>query len=359
MLKISLQALSLKNYRNFDNLDLRFGDKLVFIIGENGSGKTNILESISLLSPGRGIRFARFEEIIKNGCSSWHSKFTLQSKLGLAEITNNFTLHTSRTLAYNGSKISSNELTKLTSIIWLTPQMEGIFLDTSSERRRFLDRIVYSFDPLHARRINKYEHYQSQRLRALVQENGCSDLWLKGIEESMSKSAEEIDQKRREIINIMQSSIDNLHTAFPRAQLAITNLLLEPKDTSSDFVGYYSDKLKDYRQKDKYSGKTNFGVHKTDFIVSYKDKNQLAKYCSTGEQKAMLISIMLSQIDCLKNNARIMPILLLDEIFVHLDERRKDYLLDYIIDSQMQSFITATETGSMANKVKNMQLIEI
>lgn len=359
MQKISLQTLTLKNYRNFSNLELEFQDKVVVIIGQNGSGKTNILESISLLSPGRGLRSARLDEIVQIGQQSWHSSFKLQSKLGLSEISTDFLQSGTRKIDYNGSKIANNELPSLTSMIWLTPQMEGVFLGSSSDRRRFLDRIVYSFDSMHAKRINKYDYYMKQRLKVLTQHDKSeSDIWLTGLEEAMASAAHEIDQKRREILAFVQNSIDGLDTQFPKAKLEISNLL-ENNNDNIDFTEYFKNKLKENRKKDEYSGRTNFGVHKTDFIVSHQEKKQLAKYCSTGEQKAMLISIILAQIDSLKKNAKILPLVLLDELFVHLDKKRREYLSDYIFNSNIQTFITATETSGVITLASDAQLIEV
>jgi DNA replication and repair protein RecF len=359
MQKISLQTLTLKDYRNFSNLGLEFQDKVVVIIGPNGSGKTNILESISLLSPGRGLRSAKFDEIIKTGQQSWHSSFKLQSKLGASQISTDFLPSGTRTIEYNGSRIASNELSGLISMVWLTPQMEGIFTGSSSDRRRFLDRIVYSFDSLHAKRINKYDYYMRQRLKVLTQHDKSeSDIWLAGLEEAMASVAHDIDQKRREILVFMQSSIDGLDTQFPKAKLEVSDLL-ENTDDNIDFTEYCKNKLKENRRKDEFSGRTNFGVHKTDFIVSHREKKQLAKYCSTGEQKAMLISIILAQIDSLKKNAKILPVVLLDELFVHLDEKRREYLSDYIFNSNIQTFITATEISGQITLTSDAQLIEV
>ncbi|NRB10047.1 MAG: DNA replication/repair protein RecF [Rickettsiaceae bacterium] len=355
-----LKALSLNNYRNFTDLRLEFTNKPIIIIGENGSGKTNILESISLLSPGKGLRQAKFDDICNSYQNNWHSNFIMESKLGIAEITTNYTkAPRSRKIVYNSSKIASLELTKLVNIIWLTPQMDGIFLGSSSNRRKFLDRIVYNFENKHAKNVSNYEHYSRERLK-MLQEDIMEPSWLGHLEEKMAMLAKEITFNRNKVIDFMQQAIDNLDSKFPKAELAVSKLITENIDFESDFIDYYKEKLQQGRQKDKLSNRTNFGVHRVDFLVYYPQRdNMLAKFCSTGEQKAMLISIIISEIEAIKQKAKLAPILLLDELFVHLDDVRKNYLIEFVLNSGLQSFITATDINDIKELSKHSQIVKL
>lgn len=360
MKKVYLENLILQNYRNFQELSLSIGKNINIIVGPNGSGKTNILESISLLAPGKGLKGTHFDDICKSGEGDWYSAFRMQSKLGSAEIETSFAKDSrSRKMDYNGSKIQSTELTTLLNVIWLTPQMEGLFLGGALARRKFLDRIVYNFDAKHAKRITKYDHLVRERNKTLSQIDWQSHApWLSTIEKQIAEEAHPIDKARRDAAAIMQKTIDELDTEFPKADLEIT-LLSEEQDQWDDFLESYCKIMEENRRKDAYSGRTNFGVHKSDLLVFHQLKQSLAKTCSTGEQKALLISISLASIESTLQNTETTPILLLDELFVHLDDRRTKYLADYINKSDLQTFITTTDIVGIEELASKAQIIEL
>ena len=191
MKEVYLEHLSLDNYRNFSVFSTEFKNGINIIIGKNGSGKTNVLESISFLSPGKGLKSAHFDDVRKHETSKWGANFKLKSKLGIAEISSSYTENErSRKMFYNGSKISGNELSNLLNVIWLTPQMEGLFLGSSSARRKFLDRIVFSFDANHAKNIANYDHYMRERNKSLANGNlESQDSWLSILEKQMAEFA--------------------------------------------------------------------------------------------------------------------------------------------------------------------------
>ena len=344
MKQVHIKQIDFQNYRNFSELCISCSEGINIICGANGSGKTNILESMSLLSPGKGLKSAHFDDICKSGEQGWQSKFNLQSKLGIAEISMSHSLQErSRKLSYNGSKMSSSELPNLLNVIWLTPQMEDLFLGGASARRKFLDRIVYNFDNNHAKVIVKYEHFLRERNKVLSQGYSAAESsWLDTLEEKMTEAAELIEKARKLAVDLMQKSIDSLDTPFPKAHLKLS-YLHDEQNSWGDFSENYRAELKAKRQKDAYSGRANFGVHRSDLLVSYEDKKREARMCSTGEQKALLISLTLSSIELIRHNTGWAPIILLDELFVHLDDNRKKYLADYIINSKLQTFITTTD----------------
>ncbi len=360
MKNVYLEHLSVAGFRNLSELSLSIPNGVNIIVGPNGSGKTSILESISLLSPGKGLKSANFDDICKYGENGWETRFKLQSKLGAAFIITNFHMQEkSRKISYNGSKISSTELTNFLNVIWVTPQMEGMFAAAPSIRRRFLDRIVYNFDPHHAKRLSKYEHYVRERNKALAQRGWESQLaWLELIEDKITEEAIAIDTSRQEAIALMQKSIDSLDTDFPKANLELSKLFGGQK-VGANLVDFYKEELLNSRIKDSYSGRVTFGVHRSDFIVIHRVKQRLARLCSTGEQKALLISIILSSIESILKNTNFVPILLLDELFVHLDEERRAQLSDYITSTKLQTFITTTDIMGIEYLALKSNIIEL
>ena len=360
MKPVYLEQLIIENYRNFSEFSIKLDKGVNIIIGPNGSGKTNILESISFLSPGKGLKSAHFDEVSKHEKAKWATNFKLKSKLGIAEIVSSYARNDrSRKILYNGSKISGSELSNLLNVIWLTPQMEGLFLGSSSDRRRFLDRIVYSFDASHAKNITKYDHFMRQRNKSL--ESGdlnSQDSWLGTLEKQMAEAAFKIATARKEVVVLMQGVIDSLKTEFPKAELSITPLF-ESEEQWSSFELNYAQLLKEGRKKDFYSGRTNFGVHKADLNVFHKEKMQHAKLCSTGEQKALLISIVLASIESVIQSTQTTPILLLDELFVHLDNTRKKYLASYIMQDKLQTFITTTDIIGIEDLASKAHIINL
>lgn len=357
---VYLENFSLVGFRNLSELFLNVSNGVNIIVGPNGSGKTSILESISLLSPGKGLKVANFDDMCKYGENAWETRFKLNSKLGTAEIITNFSMQEkSRKIFYNGSKIPSVELTNFLNVIWVTPQMEGVFSVSPSIRRRFLDRIVYNFDPSHAKRLSQYEHYVRERNKVLAQRGWESELaWLKVIEDKISEEAMSIDNARQEAINLMQKSIDSLATDFPKASLKLSNLYAEQRDGTSA-SDRYREELLNNRAKDSYLGRASFGVHRSDFIVTHRVKQRLARLCSTGEQKALLISIILSSIDSILKSTNFVPILLLDELFVHLDEERRRQLSEYITSTKLQTFITTTDIIGIEDLAFKSNIIEL
>ena len=360
MKQVYLQSMYVQDYRNFPELSLNFDAGINIIVGPNGSGKTNILESISLLSLGKGLKSSKFDDICRFGKDSWKTKFCLKSKLGIAEIDSSFSINErARKLNYNGSKLSSTELAGLLNIIWLTPQMEGLFLGASSSRRKFLDRIVHNFDAKHVTALTYYEHFMRERNKVLSSRDYITQgSWLSTLEEKMAIEAKFIEQARQKAISYMQAAIDSLDTKFPKAQLKISPLYTEPvKDEA--FIENYIATLANNRQKDCYSGRTNFGVHKTDLLVFHELEHRPAQLCSTGEQKALLISVILASVESVLQNTQTTPIILLDELFVHLDESRKKHLADYITVSKLQTFITTTDIIGIEDLAANAHIIEL
>ena len=358
---IYLKKLTLENYRNFDHFELEIPNCPIIITGENGIGKTNILESISLFYPGKGLRSTKFDEICKVGHSRWVTHGLFLSKLGTAELKSQYSQESPRRIVeFNNSKIPSSELSKFVNIIWLTPQTENIFYESSSSRRKFFDRIVYNFYPQHAAKINEYEYYVAERSK-LLQQDEWDRNWLKVLEEKIAGVSIVIAESRLRTVEKMQVAINELICDFPKAILKIEGDV-ESKmqmQNSQDCILYIQNELAGSRIKDKLSKRTNFGVHRSDLAVVHLEKNKLAKFCSTGEQKAMLISIILAQVNAGIIETGAKPILLLDEIFVHLDDMRKNYLIDFFKSIGLQIWITATDLKGIEALKDHSEIVDL
>jgi DNA replication and repair protein RecF len=357
MSSVYLKKIKLSNYRNFQDFEISANNNSVIIIGDNGSGKTNILEAISLFSPGKGLRSAKLDEVCKreeNYCSVCG---LLESKLGPAEITTTIKRDDNRRFSeFNGSKIPNNELSKFSSMIWLTPQMDGVFSSGLSERRKFLDRIVYNFIPSHAKLVSKYEYYLHERINILGEVQMDTN-WLGVVEEKIAELSVEITINRLKILEEINQVIEDLDNNFPKAILSIDGIL--EKNKANNDVDFIREQFLAHRNRDKISNRTNFGVHKSDFIVIHKEKNALAKLCSTGEQKSILIAIILAQVNYSIKAKISMPILLLDEIFVHLDEKRRNYLIEYFLELGLQTWITATDLKGVESLLKKAEIVSL
>lgn len=348
-----LKELHLLNYRNFETKHLKFKENIVIIVGDNGVGKTNLLESMSLLSPGRGLRHCAPDEICKDNQTDWEISSILDTNLGLAEIEVSYSAKDSRKIVqFNDSKISNSELSNITNIIWLTPQMDGLFLGSPGDRRRFLDRMVFSVYRDHASKVLKYEKLQRERIKILeTKEN--DDAWLSIIEKEMTELAINIIQNRLDVIHNINRNIENLDSAFPKAKIELEGRISDLMEQEEPYEQILAE-FKSFRMKDKFSGRTNFGAGKCDMLVFYESKNMPAKSCSTGEQKALLISIITAQQISLDQK----PILLLDEVFVHLDEKRRQFLADFLSKNGAQAIITTTEED-LSNLFENVEVMAL
>ncbi|MDX1916807.1 MAG: AAA family ATPase [Rickettsiaceae bacterium] len=344
MNKVFINKINLINFRNFGFKEVVFNEHRILITGPNGSGKTSILEAISLLSPGRGLRGEKQENFILSNQNYSEVTYQINSYLGNVEIKDRIESNSAAKHIYmNDKKIRSSELLKFVNIFWLTPQQNITFQESSSYRRKFFDRIVYSFFHFHATEINSYEHLQKSRLQALIS-NEADNKWLDIIETQMSKLAQNICLRRWEILNKLNEIISNI-TSITKVSLKLNSEIdnLAEKQRLDDFYLNIIELFRKNRELDKKSHKTNFGPMKTDFRAHHIDKNMDISLCSTGEQQSCLISILIGHTQLFNNYTDKMPILLLDELFVHLDEKNKHILSNFISNKNMQIFVTSTE----------------
>ena len=384
-LKSGVQRLTLTDFRNYKNLRLETDIVPIIITGENGSGKTNILEALSFLAPGRGLRSARLSEIkrIHNiidtnilAADTWsvaaeilkndeeHTIGTALTRLSRENLNDDGDdeIHTyeRRIVKIDQQKVSQqSELGKYISAIWITPQMDRLFSGGPQPRRSFLDRLVYAFDLEHAKRTANYEHLYRQWYQLL--KSGCNDHhWLKSIESDMAGLGVAIAAARREQIARLNTFIaaepDDI---FPDVQLELAGTIEKMLDTlpAIKVEDFYADNLLRQRRAVVQNESTD-GINRTDFKVYFKKKNMPAELCSTGEQKALLVSIILAQTKCQILDKGFAPVLLLDEVTTHLDDVKRDALLHKIKDLHLQAWITSTEPQNFAVLRESAQFIE-
>lgn len=375
--KSGVTRLTLTDFRNYPFLRIEASLVPVIVTGENGTGKTNILEAISFLTPGRGLRGARLADIkritpavvtseyqpteITN--TSWAVSATIQK--GCDEIDIGTAAEKSaretgdddiksferRIVKINNQKVSSQaELGEHFSAVWLTPQMDRLFRGGSQPRRSFLDRLVYAFDLEHAKRTASFEHLYREWYQ-LLKSGRHDNIWLSSLEEQMAGLGVAIAAARREQIAKLNSFIEHEpDDVFPNVSMELDGKIEKMLDKmpAVEVEDSYMQMLKNQRKNVLYNDTVD-GVNRTDFKVYYKKKRMPADLCSTGEQKSLLISIILAQSKCQTLHQGFAPVLLLDEVVAHLDDVKREALLEKIRELQVQAWITSTDPALFAS----------
>jgi DNA replication and repair protein RecF len=361
-----LSKLLLNNFRNYSSLSLTVNPSPVVITGPNGSGKTNILEAISFLSPGKGLRKIALQEadkISENGRNYWSISATIKhgyEELQIGTGRDQLSKTNKRIVRVDGDNLRSNaELASFFSVMWLTPQMDGIFIGSSSERRKFLDRLVYNFDPEHASRVYSYEYTMRERAKLLQNKGDAS--WLSVLENKLAERAVSIAAARIDTVETIKTAIIQSNTLFPKAQIAVDgfveSLLAENSALAAEEL--IRKNLFDNRGYDYATGRTRVGTHRSDFVVTHIEKNMPAASCSTGEQKALLLSIILAEARAKAAWKNSVPVLLLDEVVAHLDEARRASLFNELIEMNTQVWLTGTDLSLFENLQGRAQFLYV
>lgn len=347
---IYVQVLTLSNFRNYTSARIETGASPVVITGSNGAGKTNILEAISLLTPGRGLRRAKVPELDNMyNAQSWAINAEITGIRGLATIgTGRDTDGSDKRVVKIDGKMArtQTDLGKIFSVLWLTPQMDTLFIEGNSARRNFIDRLVFSFDSEHATRVNAYEQVMRERNRLL--ENGSSDrTWFGALEHKMAEHGVAIAVARSHTIDHLNNAMALAGHAFPKAHITLSGMVEDALKESPALAAENSfrDLLAANRRQDAGAGRALTGTHRTLVEVVHNEKNQPAEYCSTGEQKAVLISIILAQARAGARWHGNVPVMLLDEVASHLDITRRQALFDEITDIGAQAWLTGTDSN--------------
>ena len=361
-------VLKLANFRNYSSLSLSLDARPVVLTGANGAGKTNLLEAVSFLSPGRGLRRAALDEVARRtGDGSWAVAATLCNRAGSVDVGTGVTRgpegpERHRRLRVNHAPMRSLEaLLEHVRVLWLTPSMDGLFTGPASDRRRFLDRAVLAIDRTHGTRCNAFEKAMRGRNKLLA-EPAPDRAWLDAIETEMADLAIAIAAARREWAGLATDMIAAAGDGpFPPAELALAGTLEEAVATGSvrAVEDAYRARLRDERRRDAAAGRTHAGPHHSDIRIRHKPKQMPAEACSTGEQKALLIGLVLSQARLVTKLTGETPLILLDEIAAHLDETRRLALFAVLDELGAQSFMTGTDAAVFAPLGKRAQLLAV
>ncbi|MDB5408731.1 MAG: recF [Rhodospirillales bacterium] len=362
---LAVTRLVLTDFRCYRQARVAVDGRAVVLTGPNGAGKTNMLEAISFLAPGRGLRRARLGEVDRReapamtgvpiaanpalATSPWAVAATVATPRGPVQIGTGREATASggerRVVRIEGLPArSQTALAEHVNLVWLTPPMDRLFHEGSGARRRFLDRLVYGFDPEHAARVSAYDQAMRERGR-LLREGGADQAWLAALEESMAQHGVAIVAARRDVAARLDESCAGGVAGFPRAMLAATGTVEDwlgeqPALAAEDML---RQRLAAGRRQDAESGGAIVGPHRSDFAVHHGGTGVAAAQCSTGEQKALLIAILLAHARLQAVLRGAAPIMLLDEVAAHLDGERRRALFAELAALGSQAWMTGTE----------------
>ncbi len=325
------------------------------LVGRNGAGKTNILEAVSLFSPGRGLRRASAEDMTRRPeALGWTLKGELVSPDRTREIKIQSQQSAARQLWVDEKATAQTALGTFSRILWLVPSMDRLWIEGAEGRRRFLDRMTLSFFPNHAEATLAYDKAMRERNR-LLKDQVRDASWYDALEMQMATHGARITQARHDAVARILGAQMQAQTAFPVSDLTLVHPDTElPRDPSGLRAA-----LEEARPRDLMAGRCLVGPHRVDMLGTYVTKNTPAKDCSTGEQKALLISLILANARALRSEFEAAPIVLLDEVAAHLDETRRAALYDEICSLGSQAWMTGTELSLFSDFGARMQAFEV
>jgi DNA replication and repair protein RecF len=342
----AVRRLALRDFRNYARLRVELDAAPVVLVGENGAGKTNLLEAISLLAPGRGLRRAKLADMDRQGGGAWSVEARLQNSLGPTDITSRHEPTSERRLvAIDDDPVRSQaSLGELVGILWLTPAFDRLFSESPGSRRRFLDRLVLTINPRHASHVSSYERAMRDR-SILLRERRGDPAWLSALERRMCDSAVAVAAARVELVDGLAHALGRLETSFPIPALALDGEVegWVREMPAVDAEQRLADALTRSRPLDAEQGGASHGIHRGDLLVSEAATATPAASCSTGRQKSLLVSIVLAQAHLALDRQGELPILLLDEVTAHLDQRRRHELFETLLTLGAQAWLTGTD----------------
>lgn len=329
-----VSRLALTDFRSYPSALMEPGPGFVLLSGENGAGKTNLLEAVSLLSPGRGLRGSALSEMARIGGGGG---FAVAARLGDVEIGTGTQASAPerRQVRINSAPASVNSLSEWLSVLWLTPAMDRLFLGSAGDRRRFLDRLVLAVEPSHAHHSSRYEAAMRARNKLLSEEAAPDPSWLGALEQQMAEHGTAIGDARSRTVAELEHRLE----AAPEDEFARAAIQIDGWD-KSDLVAT----LRDSRSRDASAGRATVGPHRQDLLVHHRAKAMEAARSSTGEQKALLLGLVLAHAELVTERRGDPPILLLDEVAAHLDPKRRAALFSRL-EGRGQVWMTATEAA--------------
>jgi DNA replication and repair protein RecF len=369
MTAASIRRLTLTNFRSYHAASLDAGGNLMVLTGPNGAGKTNLIEAISFLVPGRGLRRATFDEVaFSEGDGSWAVSAEVEGMLGLATlgtgieppVTDNAVR--SRACRIDREPVgSAAAFADHLRVVWLTPAMDQLFMGPASERRRFLDRLVLAVDAEHTGRVSALERALRSRNR-LLEDPRPDPHWLDAIEHETAELAVAVAAQRTETVHRLQGALAaRKDDAFPSAEIALDGWMerLLPAHPAVEVEERYRGILRDNRAKDAAAGRTLDGPHLTDLTVIYSPKSIPAADASTGEQKALLIGLVLAHAGLLAEMTGFAPVLLLDEVVAHLDPARRAALYEALARLGAQVWMTGADPAAFADIAAQAEVFNV
>ena len=363
--RTAVTRLTLTDFRNYAYARLDLDGRSVVLAGANGAGKTNILEAVSFLAPGRGLRRARLADVTRTDLGAadvpagrtWAVAAEISGPDGPVNLGTGLDPEPNgarerRVVRVDGETEKAQAvLAEHMAVVWLTPQMDGLFIDGPGARRRFLDRLVYAADPAHAGRVSAYEQAMRERARLLADKGVNADAtWLDALEATMAEKGMAVAWARRDMVGRLAAFIEAGAGPFPGCELA---LIGGPEAWLDDMPSLAAEdhlraQLASERRRDADDGRTWSGPHRTDLDVRHGVKKREAAMCSTGEQKALLIALVLAHARMQAVERDTCPVLLLDEVAAHLDADRRAALFDLIEGLKAQAWLTGTDAELFA-----------
>lgn len=348
----AITKLTLDQFRNYRQLVLELPPVPVVLTGHNGAGKTNILEAISLLSPGRGLRNARLRGIDHDGQAPWVVAAEVQGGEGPTHIGTGRDPESAmekRILKINGQRERKHGvLTRHIAVQWLTPSLDQVFIEGNTARRKLLDRLTYGFDPEHAARVTAYETAMRERNRLLAQGSRADTYWLSVLEQQMAEHAVAMTLARLDTLERIRQAFAEVPESFTRASFSLQGALeswlgegMSALDVETKFAG----RLMDLRGVDALAGRSTEGPHRSQLEVIHIGKSRVAEECSTGEQKAILLAMVIAAAIARAAWCGLPPILLLDEVVAHLDVDKRGALFDLLRAARIQAWMTGTDAA--------------
>jgi DNA replication and repair protein RecF len=352
--------LQLTNFRSYRRAELKIGGGPVLFLGQNGAGKTNLLEAISFLAPGRGLRRATLEDVgASEGDGSWAIAAEIEGALGRAHLGTGIEPPMEGSSPTRRCRINLENVSSATAfashlrVVWLVPEMDGLFLGSAGERRRFLDRLVLAIDVDHGSRVSALERALRSRNRLL--EDGVPDpRWLDAVEHEVAELAVAVAAARSECVSRLRAEIEAAQepaSLFPVAELYIDGWMeAAVKEVAAiEIEDRYRKSLRDARERDRAVGRTLDGPHRSDLILIHKLKNIPAARASTGERKALLVGVVLSHARVVAAMHGLAPVMLLDDVSSFLDEERRVALFELLAHFDAQVFMTGVDPASFAS----------
>jgi len=370
--RLFVEELKLTDFRNYASAKLTLGPEPVVLVGDNGSGKTNLLEAVSLLGAGHGLRARPYSELCrKDGAGGFAVAAKVVSSQGEVEIGTGLAAGgreegSGRVVRIAGKEQSAGALADYVKLVWLIPAMDGLFTGAASERRRFLDRLVLAIDPKMRTPIGRYDRAMRQRNRLFQMREGSRALF-DGLEEQMAEAGVAIAASRVDAVDRLAGLIELTRlargpdTPFPYAVLALEGVLEQALAlrAATEVEDEFGRILSVGRERDRAAARALEGPHLSDLIVTHGPKNAPAEHCSSGEQKALLIGLILAKAELIKDIEGAAPLVLLDEVAAHLDEARRMALFGEILRLGAQAWLTGTDRDLFATIAQDAQILAV